>query len=49
MKTLFIVHDVYQNDNEFPLGPAYLSSILRQNGHHVDTYCMDVYHHSNIS
>jgi len=47
MKTLFIVHDVYQNDNEFPLGPAYLSSILRQNGHHVDTYCMDVYHHSN--
>ena len=47
MKVLFIIHDVYQNDNEFPLGPAYLSSILRENGYVVDTYCMDVYHYTN--
>jgi len=46
-KALFIVHDVYQNDNEFPLCYAYLSSILRENGYDVNIYCMDVYHYTN--
>ena len=46
-RVLFIIHDVYQNDNEFPLGPAYLSTILRKNGYAVDIYCMDIYHYSN--
>ena len=47
MKILFIVHDVYQEDNQFPLGPAYLASILRNNGHDVEIYCMDIFHYSN--
>jgi len=47
MKILLIVHDVYQNDNTFPLGIGYLSSIMKNAGHDVDIYCMDVYHYSN--
>lgn len=47
MKALFIIHDVYQNDNLFPLGPGYLASILRENDYDVDTYCMDVFHYTN--
>jgi len=47
MKYLIIIHDVYQEDNHFPLGPAYIASILRENGHEVKVYCMDVYHYTN--
>ena len=47
MKVLFIVHDVYQPDVEFPLGPAYLSSVLRQNGVETEVYSMDAYHYTN--
>ena len=46
-KILFIIHDVYQDDNRFPLGPAYLASILRNDGHDVQIYCQDVFHYSN--
>jgi anaerobic magnesium-protoporphyrin IX monomethyl ester cyclase len=46
-KVLFIIHDNYQEDNMFPLGPAYLSATLRNAGHEVSTYCMDVFHHTN--
>ena len=47
MKVLFIVHDVYQEDNQFPLGIAYLASVLRNNGDDVEIYCMDIFHFSN--
>ena len=47
MKYLFIIHDVYQDDNQFPLGSAYLASILRNNGYSVEIYCMDIFHYSN--
>lgn len=46
-KILFVIHDVYQNDNEFPLGPAYLAAILTRNGYEVQTYCQDVFHYTN--
>ncbi len=46
-KVLFIVHDVYQEDNAFPLGPAYLSAVLRENQTEVVICCQDVYHYSN--
>jgi anaerobic magnesium-protoporphyrin IX monomethyl ester cyclase len=46
-KVLFIVHDVYQEDNEFPLGPAYLAAVLKEAGASVEAYCMDVYHYTN--
>ena len=45
-KVLFIIHDLYQEDNEFPLGIGYLSAILNNAGAEVETYCMDVFHHS---
>lgn len=46
-KVLFIVHDVYQEDNDFPLGPAYLAAILKESGASVEAYCMDVFHYTN--
>ncbi len=46
-KILFIVHDVYQDDIQLPLGPAYLASILRLAGHEVKIYSQDVFHQSN--
>lgn len=46
-KALFIIHDVYQEDNTFPLGPAYLAACLKKAGHKVETYCMDVFHYTN--
>ncbi len=46
-KVLFIIHDVYQDDNNLPLGAAYMGSILREAGHDVEAYCMDVFHYTN--
>ena len=46
-KVLFIVHDVYQDDNNFPIGPAYLAAVLREAGADVEVYCMDVFHYTN--
>ncbi len=47
MKYLLVVHDVYKEDNDFPLAEAYLAAILREKGHEVSVYCMDVFHQSN--
>jgi radical SAM superfamily enzyme YgiQ (UPF0313 family) len=44
---LFIVHDLYQDDNEFPLGIGYLASALQKRGHNVTIACQDLYHWSN--
>ena len=46
-KVLFIIHDVYQDDNSLPLGPAYLASVLEKNGVEVKICCQDVFHYSN--
>lgn len=46
-RILFVIHDVYQDDNEFPLGPAYLAAILRLSGYEVRMFCQDVFHYSN--
>jgi len=46
-RVLFVIPDNFQDDNVFPLGPGYLAACLRLANVHVDTYCMDVYHHSN--
>lgn len=48
MSVLFIVHDLYQEDNHFPLNIGYLSAILMQRGIKVKIYNMDLYHHSNL-
>lgn len=47
MKALLIVHDNYQEDNRFPLGTAYISSILHSLDVEVQVYCMDVFHYTN--
>ncbi|MEA5090922.1 B12-binding domain-containing radical SAM protein [Solidesulfovibrio sp.] len=46
-KILFIIHDVYQDDNLFPSGVAYLAAVLRDLGASVEICCMDLYHYSN--
>lgn len=46
-RALIIVHDNYQEDNYFPLGAAYVAAVFDFADVHVDTYCMDVYHHTN--
>jgi radical SAM superfamily enzyme YgiQ (UPF0313 family) len=46
-KVLLIIHDVYQDHNYFPLGPAYLAAMLKEEGAHVEVYCMDVFHYTN--
>ena len=44
---MFIIHDLYQDDNRFPLGPAYLAAILKNKGAEVEAYSMDVFHYTN--
>ncbi len=46
-KVLLIIHDMYQEDNQFPLGPAYLAAILKKEGTDVKICCQDVFHYSN--
>jgi len=46
-KILFIIHDVYKEDNTFPLGIAYLAAVLRKAGHFIQIYSQDVFHYTN--
>lgn len=46
-KVLFIVHDIYQEDNCFPLGVSYLAAVLKKQGYKVRICCQDVFHYSN--
>ncbi|MBN2452646.1 MAG: B12-binding domain-containing radical SAM protein [Candidatus Omnitrophica bacterium] len=46
-RVLLIIHDVYQEDNIFPLGPAYIASALKASGAEVTVACQDVFHYSN--
>ena len=46
-KVLFIVHDVYQEDNVFPLNIGYLSAVLKKYGADVTVCCQDVFHYTN--
>jgi len=47
MSVLFIVHDLYQEDNPFPLNIGYLSAVLKKQGFKVDIYNMDLFHYIN--
>jgi anaerobic magnesium-protoporphyrin IX monomethyl ester cyclase len=44
---LFIIHDLYQDDNHFPLGIGYLAAVLRKKDVDVEVYCQDIFHYSN--
>jgi len=47
MKVSFIIHEYHQSINFFPMGTAYLASVLRNQGCDVDIYNMAVYHWTN--
>jgi len=46
-KVLFIIHDLYQEDNHFPMGVAYMGAILKKQGAGVEVYCQDLFHYTN--
>jgi radical SAM superfamily enzyme YgiQ (UPF0313 family) len=46
-KVLFIVHDLYQEDNHFPSGIGYLAAVLKQKGCEVTIFSQDVFHYTN--
>ena len=46
-KVLFVVHDVYQDDNSFPSGIGYLAAVLKKKGSSVEIYSQDVFHYTN--
>ena len=47
MSVLFIIHDLYQEDNPFPLNIGYLSAVLHHQGFKVKIFNMDLFHYSN--
>jgi len=46
-KVLFVIHDLYQEDNHFPSGVGYLAAVLKKNGSSVEIYSQDVFHYTN--
>lgn len=42
---LFVIYDNDSYVNTFPLGPAYLMSVLKQHGYDVKVFNQDVYHY----
>lgn len=44
---LFIIHDLYQEDNHFPLGIGYLAAVLKKKDVNVEVYCQDIFHYTN--
>ena len=44
---LFIIHDLFQDDIHFPLGPAYLAAVLEAAGAVVEIYDMQAHHYTN--
>lgn len=46
-KVLFVIYDVYQKDNHFPVGIGYLAAVLKKEGVDVQICCQDVFHYTN--
>ncbi len=46
-RVLFIIHDVYQDDNYFPFGPGYMAAVLKKSGAEVYIYSQDIFHYTN--
>jgi len=44
---LFIIHDVYQDDNAFPNGVGYIAAVLKEHNVNVKIYNQDVFHYTN--
>ena len=47
MKILLVVYDNDSYINEFPVGMAYIASILQKKGHEVVIYNQDKHHYSD--
>jgi len=46
-KVLFVIHDLYQEDNVFPFGTGYMAACLKRSGTEVKIYSQDVFHYTN--
>lgn len=46
-RILFITHDLYQEDNHFPLGVGYMGAVLKKQGVEIEVYSQDVFHYTN--
>lgn len=46
-KVLFIIHDLYQDDNHFPAGIGYLAAVLKRENTDVTVYNQDLFHFPN--
>jgi anaerobic magnesium-protoporphyrin IX monomethyl ester cyclase len=45
MRILLVVYDNQSYMSEFPIGLAYISSVLKKEGHEVEIYNQDIYHY----
>jgi hypothetical protein len=47
MKILFVIYDNDSYIHSFPLGVAYISAVLLEEGHYVEIYNQDANHYSD--
>jgi radical SAM superfamily enzyme YgiQ (UPF0313 family) len=45
MRVLLVVYDNQSYMSEFPIGLAYIASVLKKEGHEVEIYNQDIYHY----
>ncbi|MBA4385077.1 MAG: B12-binding domain-containing radical SAM protein, partial [Anaerolinea sp.] len=45
MRVLLVVYDNQSYMSEFPIGLAYIASVLKKEGHEVEIYSQDIYHY----
>jgi len=48
-RVLFIVYDNGSYDNEFPMGVAALSAVLKKEGHEITIWNQDIHHYPDDS
>lgn len=47
MRVLLVVYDNQSYLSEFPIGLAYIASVLKKKGHEVEIYNQDIYHYTD--
>ena len=49
MRVLLVVYDNQSYLSEFPIGLAYIASVLKKKGHEVEIYNQDIYHYTDTN